>query len=84
MEDKALIDYSDDELRELCRQKVSTTALSSEHYWGELARRQQAQFAKTLNRWTVVMAIATTVNTAAVIVSTAVAILLGLKTLGYL
>jgi hypothetical protein len=73
---KALIDYSDDELRDAYRTSVTRVEYSSTNYWEELLGRQQRR-ARALNRWTFVMAIATLVNAGA-------AVVLLVRALGYI
>jgi hypothetical protein len=68
MAEKALTDYSDDEMLDAYRGSVTHVTYSSKDYWEELLRRQQKRLATALNWLTFVIAIATLVNAGAAVV----------------
>lgn len=77
MEQKALVDFTDKELETALRNSVEHVQYFAANYREEMFRRSQESHTKAMNRWTAITALATLVNTIA-------AILLVLKTIGWI
>ncbi|HEX8128815.1 MAG TPA: hypothetical protein VF527_06920 [Pyrinomonadaceae bacterium] len=67
MSKKALIDFSDKELEDSLRQSIEHVQYSPANYREEMFRRSQDRNTAALNRWTLVIALATVVNALATV-----------------
>jgi hypothetical protein len=74
---KSLIDFTDDELLAAYRNSIQDKEWSPANYRKEMFWRSQERNTMAYNRWTAIIALATLVNTIAIIVQL-------LKSLGWL
>lgn len=65
---KSLIDFTDDELLEAYRNSIKSTEWSPANYRKEMFWRTQERNTTAYNRWTSIIALATLINTIAIIV----------------
>jgi hypothetical protein len=65
---KSLIDFTDDELLEAYRNSIKNTQWSPANYRKEMFWRSQERSTVAYNRWTSIIALATLVNTVAIII----------------
>jgi hypothetical protein len=76
-EKKSLIDFTDDELLEAYRSSIKTAQWSPANYRKEMFWRSQERNTTAYNRWTAIIALATLINTIAIILQL-------IKSLGWL
>ena len=74
---KSLIDFSDEELLEAYRSSIKNTQWTPANYRKEMFWRSQERNTTAYNRWTAIIALATLVNTVAIIIQL-------LKSIGHL
>lgn len=77
VEKKSLIDFTDEELLDAYRNSIKNTQWSPANYRKEMFWRSQERNTMAYNRWTAIIALATLINTIAIIVQL-------LKSLGWL
>lgn len=65
---KSLIDFTDEELLQAYRSSMKNTQWSPANYRKEMFWRSQERNATAYNRWTSIIALATLINTIAIIV----------------
>lgn len=65
---KSLIDFTDDELLEAYRNSIKNTQWTPANYRKEMFWRSQERSTTAYNRWTSIIALATLINTIAIIV----------------
>ena len=65
---KSLIDFTDDELLQAYRNNIEHVDWSPANYREEMFRRSQERSVRAYNRWTSVIALATLINTIAIII----------------
>jgi len=66
-EKKSLIDFTDDELLEAYRSSIKNTQWTPANYRKEMFWRSQERNTTAYNRWTSIIALATLINTIAII-----------------
>ena len=66
-EKKSLIDFTDDELLEAYRKSIKTAQWTPANYRKEMFWRSQERNTTAYNRWTAIIALATLINTIAII-----------------
>jgi hypothetical protein len=76
-EKKSLIDFTDDELLEAYRSSIKTAQWTPANYRKEMFWRSQERNTTAYNRWTAIIALATLINTIAIILQL-------IKSLGWL
>lgn len=76
-EKKSLIDFTDDELLEAYRSSIKNAQWTPANYRKEMFWRSQERNTTAYNRWTAIIALATLINTIAIILQL-------IKSLGWL
>jgi hypothetical protein len=67
-EKKSLIDFTDDELLEAYRSSIKNKEWTPANYRKEIFWRSQERNTTAYNRWTAIIALATLINTLAIII----------------
>jgi hypothetical protein len=74
MPQKPLVDFTDKELYDALHHEVEHVHYWVNSYYDEFVRRSNVKHTKVLNRWTIVIALATFINTVATVINLVVSL----------